>query len=155
MNEPILPKWMIVDDNEQLLKLIRKMLSQTGEADIHCFLSAREALKAIEAAPGEFQLIVSDLEMPEMDGFHFCHALRRSAPEAKVILATANPDISEEEARQKGFSCLLRKPFPCATLYQAITALNVTPFSFNLLQTPGSISVNSTDRPTAASPPGP
>lgn len=120
---------MIVDDNEPLLNLLRKMLNRVGEVDVHCFSSAREGLKAIEAAPGEFELIVSDLEMPEMNGLHFCHALRRVAPEAKVILATANPDISEEEAWQNGFSCLLRKPFPYASLYQAIQSLDVTPLS--------------------------
>jgi len=114
--------WMIVDDNEDILLLMREIVAQFSDAEIVCFNSPRAALAAFEAAPESFELVITDFEMPGMSGVELCHRLLAISPTAKILLATGSGMVSEEAAAGEGFCGLLHKPFPFAALQRALAA---------------------------------
>ena len=113
-------RWMIVDDDENILSLIYKFAARTSDADIECFLSPHEALAAFAAAPGSFELVISDLEMPGLDGIELGRQLHALSPTTKILLATGNGILTATEAVERGFCGLLCKPFLFAALENAL-----------------------------------
>jgi CheY-like chemotaxis protein len=118
-------RWMIMDDNEEILSLMREITAQFGDAEIVCFNSPQAALAAFEAAPENFELVITDLEMPGMTGVELCRRLHAISPGAKNLLMTGSGMVSEEAAASEGFCGLLHKPFPFAELRRAIEAAEI------------------------------
>jgi CheY-like chemotaxis protein len=114
------PRWMIVDDNQDILSLVRDIIARFSDVDVECFNSPQAALAVFEAEPDAFEFVITDLEMPDMSGIELCRRLRVFSPSLKILLSTGSEIISDEEAVQKGFCGLLRKPFPFAALQHAL-----------------------------------
>jgi CheY-like chemotaxis protein len=92
-------------------------------ADIDCFSSPREAVTAFAEAPDKFQFVITDLEMPGLDGIQLCRQLRAMSPGLKVLLTTGSHLLTNAEAVQNGFCGLLPKPFrPTAIKNALLTA---------------------------------
>ena len=71
---------------------------------------AREALALVEAS--SFDLVISDVDMPEMDGFALMGEAHQRAPDLPFILMSGTPDPSlAERARAHGARACLPKPF--------------------------------------------
>jgi len=118
-------RWMLVDDNEDILFLMREIVSRFSSAGIECFSSPQAALAAFEAAPESFELVITEFEMPGMNGVELCRRLRAISPAAKIMLATGSEMFSEEAAANEGFCGLLHKPFPFAALQRALENIGV------------------------------
>jgi DNA-binding NtrC family response regulator len=116
---------MIVDDDENILSLMHKFAARTSDADIECFLSPHEALAAFKATPESFELVITDLEMPGMDGIELGRHLHELSPATKILLATGSGILTATEAVERGFCGLLCKPFPLATLRSALASASV------------------------------
>lgn len=116
LNQTRRPRWMLVDDDILNVALLGRLLRQHCEAEIECFDNSREALTAFLSAPDRFDLIVTDLEMPGMDGLELCRQMRAISPPVKIVLATGSGLMTRESASQAGFCGLLRKPFPVEAL---------------------------------------
>jgi DNA-binding response OmpR family regulator len=113
---------LVVDDEEQIRKLISVGLTRAGY-DVTVACSGREALVHIaEASP---QLIVSDVMMPEMDGFALLAQLR-SEPDTRsipLILLTAKSSTEDVVAGLAlGADDYLRKPFNMTELLARVRA---------------------------------
>jgi CheY-like chemotaxis protein len=119
-------RWLVVDDNEDVLALMREIIAQIANAEVECFNTARAAVSAFAAAPESFGLVLTDLEMPEMCGIELCRRLHTVSPRLKILLATGNGIINEEEAGQRGFCGLLHKPFSPAALREAVKAAGMS-----------------------------
>ena len=119
------PRWMIIDDNEEILSLMREIAAQFTNAEILCFNSPQAAVKAFESVPEEFELVITDFEMPLMSGLELCRRLIAISPAAKILLATGSGIISEEAAEHEGFCGLLHKPFPFEVLQRALANIGV------------------------------
>lgn len=119
------PRWMIVDDNEEILLLMRDIAAQFSDAEIECFNSPHAALAAFGAAPENFELVITDFEMPGMNGVELCRRLRAISSAAKILLATGSGLVSEEAAAHEGFCGLLHKPFPFEVLQRALANIGV------------------------------
>lgn len=111
---------MVVDDNQDILMLIRDIVARFSDVDIECFNSPQDALAAFEAEPEAFDFVITDLEMPGMSGIELSRRLRALSPSLRILLSTGSELLSDEEAAQKGFCGLLRKPFPLAALQNAL-----------------------------------
>ncbi|MGE0875516.1 MAG: EAL domain-containing protein [Burkholderiales bacterium] len=68
-------KIMIVDDEPFVLKLLARQLANLGYAQVSLHESAEDALSILTQAPGEFELVFCDLQMPGMDGVEFVRQL--------------------------------------------------------------------------------
>ncbi len=105
--------------------LMADLVAQLAPVTAECYESPHKAWTAFMAAPEKFQFVITDLEMPGMDGIQLCRRLHAVAPELKVMLLTGNQVWTEAEARLNGFCGLLRKPFPLATLQKTLALSGV------------------------------
>jgi PAS domain S-box-containing protein len=107
----------IVDDEPDARELLRRMFENQG-AQVTAFASAQEALAAV--LPARPDLIVSDIGMPEMDGYQFMRALRADESRDERIPAVALTAFARAEDRKKsllaGYQAHLAKPFDMAEL---------------------------------------
>lgn len=113
-------RWMLVDDNEDILLMLSAGLENLTSAEIECYHSPQSALAAFIRSPDSYELVITDFEMPGMDGVELCRRLRAISPAQKIFLATGSGFFTEAAARHAGFSALLNKPFPLSVLKTAL-----------------------------------
>ena len=100
---------LVVDDDEQLLALLRQILEHAGHC-VETFSSAELALERLEAGP--FDLVVSDIRMPGMSGIDLLAQVVARFPATKVILMTGYADdYDASEALLNGADDYITKPF--------------------------------------------
>jgi DNA-binding NtrC family response regulator len=116
------PRWMIVDDDAGVQVLLSTFVTQLTNAEIGCFSSPHEAVTAFAEAPEKFQFVITDLEMPGLDGIQVCHRLHAISPKTKILLATGSQLLTSAEAVQKGFCGMLQKPFRVDVMKKVLTA---------------------------------
>lgn len=99
---------LVVDDKRSFRFLIKGYLDDAGYEAI-CAASGGEALSELEHTP--FDLILSDLVMPEMDGVLLLHRVRASHPRLPFVLVTAHGSVDSAVAAMKeGADDYLLKP---------------------------------------------
>jgi len=106
------PEWriLLVDDEPTQRLIMARLLKRAGY-DVETASNGKEALAKIEA--GDFQLMITDWEMPEMDGIALCGALRASQTKGYIytILLTARDAIEHVvTGLQAGADDYLTKP---------------------------------------------
>ncbi|MBI9017093.1 MAG: sigma-54-dependent Fis family transcriptional regulator [Phycisphaerae bacterium] len=100
---------LIVDDKEMMRDSLQAILVH-GDHEVVACESAIEALNQVRKFP--FDLIISDLKMPQMDGLAFIDELRNSGIEIPLIMMTAYADVSTAvQAMRKGAFDYIQKPF--------------------------------------------
>ncbi|MCT8166353.1 MULTISPECIES: sigma-54-dependent transcriptional regulator [unclassified Pseudomonas] len=100
---------LLVEDDRVLRQALGDTLEIGGFA-YHAVGSAEEALQAVRAEP--FSLVVSDVNMPGMDGHQLLAQLRRLQPQLPVLLMTAHAAVERAvEAMRQGAVDYLVKPF--------------------------------------------
>ncbi len=123
MNTNPIPRCLVLDDNPDLLTVTSAMLANVADLEICCCNSGADALRTFAAAPDAFQFVITDLDMPEMNGRELCRCLHELAPELKVVLATGSEFVTDKQAKRDGFFRLLHKPFPLESLRTVVNAL--------------------------------
>ncbi len=113
-------RWMVVDDNKDLLLMMKMILEKVHGRDVECFDSPQAALQAFATAPEEYEVVITDFEMPEINGVELCQRLRTMARSVKVFLATGSGFFTEAGAASAGFLGLLNKPFRLETLHTVL-----------------------------------
>ncbi|WP_447651378.1 sigma-54-dependent transcriptional regulator [Pseudomonas abietaniphila] len=102
-------KVLLVEDDHSLREALGETLELAGH-DYHAVGSAEEALLA--AAGASFSLVVSDVNMPGMDGHQLLNQLRSRYPQLPVLLMTAHGAVDRAvEAMRQGAADYLVKPF--------------------------------------------
>jgi signal transduction histidine kinase len=116
---------LVVDDDADSLELVREALAQAG-ASVRAVRSAREALEAMhQAVPAVF---LSDIAMPDEDGYALIRRVRALCPEAggkvkaAALTAFAFPE-DKEQAMRAGFDDFLAKPIAPWELVEAVARL--------------------------------
>lgn len=110
---------LLVDDEPQMLIAMREALRSEGLA-IETASSAREALSVLRGA--EFDLIVTDMRMPEMTGLELLRECAMAIPRAKLVMVTAYGTVEQAvEAMKLGAFDYLLKPFSASQLKAVVT----------------------------------
>lgn len=117
---------LIVDDSTAIRKILLRMLRQTNLplGDILEAGDGVEALAALRTRP--VNLVLSDFEMPNMDGFELLKALRASDPWKGLpvmMISTEGGEAKVKEAVQLGANGCLRKPFTAAHITEKLQML--------------------------------
>jgi CheY-like chemotaxis protein len=109
------PRALVVDDESGLRFAVRGILELAG-MEVAEAANGREALALLDAS--EFQLVVTDVQMPLMDGLELLRAIRRRpGRQPKVVVMSAQaPERQAPEAMQAGAYGYLRKPFEIAAV---------------------------------------
>jgi DNA-binding NtrC family response regulator len=112
---------LVVDDEPAIRDLTVEILRRSGH-DPHGVPSARHALELLDEE--SFDLVVSDVVMPEMTGVEFLYELRAQLPDLPVVLMTGGSKEPERttKAVELGACGLLYKPFTHAELTAAVEA---------------------------------
>ena len=110
-----------MDDEPALSEIIADTLAALDLARVENFTAPSAALAA---CAGEIDLVVTDRDMPGMDGLEFARRLHAQAPDAKVILVSAHTDdLSADDLQRAGIGAVVSKPFNLARLETAVRAL--------------------------------
>ena len=108
-----------IDNDEVLLLMLKEMYAQEG---IHCdtCTDAAELMEMIREKG--YSLLLTDLNMPEINGFELLELLRTSnvgnSKTIPVVVTTASGSCSKEELMERGFSGCLLKPFSISELME-------------------------------------
>jgi two-component system chemotaxis response regulator CheY len=112
---------LTVDDS----KTMRDMLKLALAADGHVVIQADDGIDGVEALrkAGDVDVIITDINMPRMDGFGFIDQVRRD-PERRAIpilvLTTETEPAKKQRARDAGATGWIVKPFDPAKLLAAV-----------------------------------
>jgi len=123
---------MVVDDDTHALDTVAQLLAAVSGAKVSAFASPWQALDALAAAPNSFDLIVTDFEMPGMNGSDFRRQVETLSPSTKVLLATGSGIFTDESARENGFCGLLCKPFSIGALQQTLANVAAGPCKLSM-----------------------
>ncbi|MDR6762967.1 signal transduction histidine kinase/CheY-like chemotaxis protein/HPt (histidine-containing phosphotransfer) domain-containing protein/CHASE3 domain sensor protein [Flavobacterium sp. 2755] len=113
--------FVVIDDDINLLNLTSGVLRQEG----HQVLSFSNAVKALEAIRNtNFDFVITDIQMPEMDGFMFLKSLRNSEKDIyknqPVIALTGRTDLDAAVYDEAGFTTVVNKPYSPKILLETI-----------------------------------
>ena len=117
-------KILAVDDTTTSRMLLRDSLETIGFRNIAVAADGEQAMQMMMTTPSH--LIISDMNMPKMDGLQLLKAIRTFKPTSKVpfIILTGNADKNVLiEGRKLGLNNYLNKPFTPADLKKALQAI--------------------------------
>ena len=111
---------LVAEDNAINQLVLGDMLASEG-ATVAPVGNGREALEAVERAPRDFDLVLMDVQMPEMDGLEATRRLRALAPELPIVGQTAHALNEElEKCLQAGMTYVLTKPIDHEQLVESV-----------------------------------
>jgi len=112
------PRILVVDDEDILIRCYQRILDNSGY-QVDYVRSGAEALKRIESS--QFDLIILDYLMPEMNGMAVLRTTRETRPDLKVIMVTGlDKAETQTQARDLGVFDYLPKPFDPDDLKRAV-----------------------------------
>lgn len=114
------PRIAVVDDEKLLILVLSSIMRQYNyEADFYS--SPVKALDTITQDAGRYQLVISDIRMPEMDGITFARKVRALAPSVPIVFMTGavSPQL-RQEVNGLGNVVVLEKPFPLETTLREV-----------------------------------
>ncbi len=116
---------LLIDDEEGLCRMMEAILTDSGYA-VKGYTRSFEAVE--DFRPGHWDLVVTDLKMPGMDGLEVLERIKAKAPSMPVIMITAHATVDMSiQALRKGAYDILTKPFePEELLYRVKNALKTT-----------------------------
>lgn len=114
---------LVVEDEETVRRMLRSLL-ESHQYRTLLAQDGADALEQYQQYQSDIQLVVTDLMMPNMDGFTLIEHLRTMNSEVPIIALSGVP-IHEETALAAGADCFVAKPFDLETLFsQILTLLN-------------------------------
>ncbi|MDY6990101.1 MAG: response regulator [Thermodesulfobacteriota bacterium] len=101
---------LVVDDELDMLMLLRMIIEDNTDYEVETTNNPSEALKMFSER--DYNLVISDLKMPGMDGVELFSELIEMKPGIPVIIITAYGSLeTADEAMKKGVSDFITKPF--------------------------------------------
>lgn len=115
-------KILVVDDSSTMRRIIINTLSRIGFCDV---VEAEHGKNGLEKlGQGGVEMIITDWNMPEMDGLEFVNHVRASNPSIPILMVTTNAAKEDiVSALQAGVNNYVVKPFTPETLKEKIESL--------------------------------
>ncbi|CAG9169841.1 chemotaxis response regulator CheY [Cupriavidus pinatubonensis] len=117
-------KILVVDDFATMRRVIRNLLNELGFTNIEMAEDGVIALEKLKSA--RFQFVISDWNMPNMDGLTLLQRIRADAALAQLPVLMVTAEAKRENvvaAAQAGANGYIVKPFAAATLDEKITKI--------------------------------
>jgi len=111
---------LIVDDEELTVKLEKQMLESLGY-EVIAMSSSTDAFEEFHTEPDRFDLVITDMNMPNMTGAELTQRILSVRKNVPVILCTGSYElIDEERAKSIGITEYVTKPFTFERLAKAV-----------------------------------
>jgi FixJ family two-component response regulator len=108
----------VVDDDPSIQQSLEYLL-ESADHDVLAFGSARAMLES--GCLAKIDCLISDIDMPGMDGFDLSQAVRDARPEVPIILITGHPELLHRlPPMDAGRHVVFRKPFDGQDLLTAV-----------------------------------
>lgn len=118
---PAMAKLLIVEDDESVRILAARALERAGH-QIDVAADGAQGLASIRAAGGGYDLVVSDIRMPEMDGIEMAKAAAAAYPAMRIMLVTGYADQRERADELDGIILdVVQKPFTLAEIRERVS----------------------------------
>lgn len=112
---------LLIDDDPSLLEVLTLAFEDAGH---HVRTAADGAAGLLALGKGDVELVLSDVNMPLVDGFTLCKKLRESGSDLPIILLTSrDSDLDEALGLEVGADDYVSKPFSTRVLLSRVTAL--------------------------------
>jgi CheY-like chemotaxis protein len=117
---------LIADDDASIRGLLATIL-RTSECSVDLVSNGQEAIRAF--ADCEYDLVITDLEMPRVDGKELTQSIRQHNSSVPVVMLTgcAEPDAMKRELKKVGVSKVISKPFQIAEILALKSLLGEKP----------------------------
>ena len=110
-------KIAIIDDEKDIISILKQLFDRNGKYVIESFTNPKNALDI--SLKGEFDLILLDIMMPQMNGIDFLKKLKTSSCETKVVIMTAYATKEKiAKCESNGADDFITKPFPSLKLLE-------------------------------------
>ena len=117
-------KILVVDDSPFVIDTIEMILAAEG----HILVTAKSGAEALDKLTPDFDLVITDLMMPGMDGFELIKAIKQRQPNLPIIVLTAGSTTASIRHTEAGGSspdlsaakAVLEKPIEMDALIEAI-----------------------------------
>ena len=110
---------LVADDSSTMRKIILRSLQAVGVTDIAEAADGTEAIAMFK--PGEFDMVLTDWNMPGLNGLEVLQQIRAQDPKIPVIMVTTEAEKSRVlQAIQAGVTDYLVKPFTADTLREKL-----------------------------------
>ena len=111
---------LFVDDEQALADLGKEMLESLGY-HVTALTNSRYALETFSAGPDKFDLVITDMTMPDLTGRDLARKLMEIRADIPVVLCTGfSNQINANQSEVDGISDFVMKPYVCATLASTI-----------------------------------
>jgi two-component system, cell cycle response regulator CpdR len=115
-----MPRVLIVDDEESMRMLVARAIAMDGHETVTAEDGA-EAIEILNGGQGRFDLLLTDIQMPVMDGIALALAAARDFPDLTILLMTG---YAEQRERASGLNAIahdvITKPFSVADIRTAV-----------------------------------
>lgn len=110
-------RFLVVDDDASSVKAVAQLLTGDGH-DVSPFTTGADAMRALSSE--SFDAVVTDLEMPHVDGHEVVRAARRHQPHACLVVATARAEEKCTDLVDAGVCIVADKPFEYEEITKAV-----------------------------------
>jgi YesN/AraC family two-component response regulator len=91
------PRIMVVDDERDILSIVKRGLESKNRFQVEIFIDAESALTSLKENSNEYyDLVLTDIRMPKINGFELYRRIKESNPSMKIVFITAF-EINKEE----------------------------------------------------------
>ena len=113
---------LIAEDEEPLRTLIKRALAEEGHLVV-ATADGSDALDVLQSEAGRFDLLLTDIKMPMMDGIALALAVARDFPKLPILLMTGYADQRERVSGLEALICdVISKPFALAEIKFAVAS---------------------------------
>jgi two-component system, chemotaxis family, chemotaxis protein CheY len=116
---------LVVDDSAAIRKILQRVLRQTGMA-IHTIHEAGDGQEALGCSAQKIDLVLSDINMPKMDGLQLLASIKASAQWRQipvVMITTEGGETKVSEAVKLGAAGYVRKPFTADQIKEKLAGI--------------------------------
>lgn len=111
---------LLAEDNSMNREIIHGMLSHSGIIIVDA-INGREVVQMVDAEPDKYELILMDIQMPEMDGYEATDLIRKKNSTLPIIALTANAFVSDiTKTKEAGMQEHLNKPIDVEKLFATL-----------------------------------
>ena len=111
---------LLVDDESQIIRWTTLILMKLGY-EVEAFETGAQALDAFQKTPDSFDLVLTDLAMPVMDGLTLAKQITTQRPDIPVVLCTGfSENLETDILKKSGVSALVMKPMIANELSTAV-----------------------------------